>query len=929
MKKKSIISIMLAAAISAASAVSGMVTLAENTNPNRLNNGECYGQDGSVYWWGTHADEEGAVISYSVTLQEEDGNSFARCSNRTESGAAQSIFQWLNYTEEDKNKGNEDLRPKSGKNYDISFRARISPDATAKPTGEKIMLALNGDVLCEGILTENWVMFTGTSKIKNVGECNSYRIYTDGTVDFDVDDIFVRLNENEKEVTYGEIIQNGDFEGGNTDGWWGFGAVTIETLPADAKHNSPYAKISGREADWAGMGQNTTAIVGGQKYSVKADVAADAADGAETTSVNIMITYTDVSGNAQYIQAGTAEVRNGEWGAIDSDFTLPEDIPNEITIYINSANQGDTIYADNISIKAVKPNSVAYKNVGEHNPLMTHRFGADPFAMEYDGRLYIYMSSDAYPHDENGELLLDENGGLQGNNYGNINSITVISTDDMVNWTDHGRIPVGARNSAPEAEPNGAAQWATNSWAPSAVHKTIDGKEKFFLYFADNGSGIGVLEADSPTGPFTDPIGESLVALGKTEGTEGVQWCFDPAVFIDDDGQAYMYFGGGDRAGDGMENNPKTARVIKLGDDMISTVGEAVEIDAPGIFEDSGIHKYNGKYYYSYSTNWGCTNLPTVSIAYMTSDNPMGPFEYKGIALKSMWDYFQYGGNNHHAIFEYNNQWYITYHSEILDRDIMGSNHGYRSAHINKLEYNDAGTIKTATADREGVEQIKDFNPYKKTEAETIAWNAGIETANLGDTYNGNMKLTSIDDGDWTSLSSVNFGDDGAAAFKAVVKSDKGGKINIRLDSPTGAIAGTLNIPAGINGFEELSVNLPEAIKGKYNVFFTFEGDGEDLFEVDYWNFAKDASETVFKVDEPQLVGSEAVIKVTNTTSEDRNIFVYVASYNEGVLTNVTKTERTSEADSGEIEIKASAQAGDVVYVWDNMMSPYTDKKTL
>ena len=83
--------------------------------------------------------------------------------------------------------------------------------------------------------------------------------------------------------------------------------------------------------------------------------------------------------------------------------------------------------------------------------------------------------------------------------------INVMSSADLVNWSDHGSINV--------AGSNGIAKWASNSWAPTAAHKTINGKEKFFVYFANNASGIGVLTGDSPTGPWSDPLGRALINL--------------------------------------------------------------------------------------------------------------------------------------------------------------------------------------------------------------------------------------------------------------------------------------------------------------------------------------------------------------------------------------------------------------------------------
>ena len=123
------------------------------------------------------------------------------------------------------------------------------------------------------------------------------------------------------------------------------------------------------------------------------------------------------------------------------------------------------------------------KGMLDNNPLMTQRFGADPYALVYDDTLYIYMTADTPEYDANGEL--------KDNSYGIIRSINVISTKDMVNWTDHGSIYAAGKD--------GAAKKANNSWAPAAAWKMIDGKPKFFLYFANNGSGIFVLTSDSPT----------------------------------------------------------------------------------------------------------------------------------------------------------------------------------------------------------------------------------------------------------------------------------------------------------------------------------------------------------------------------------------------------------------------------------------------
>ena len=192
----------------------------------------------------------------------------------------------------------------------------------------------------------------------------------------------------------------------------------------------------------------------------------------------------------------------------------------------------------------------SFKDLKNHNPCLTQKFSADPGVMEYNGRLYVYGTND-------GSLQSNK---PADNEYGRINQINVMSSADLVNWSDHGTINV--------AGSNGAAKWAGNSWAPTAGHKKIDGKEKFFLYFANNASGIGVLVSDSPTGPWTDPIGGPLIS--RSTPNCNVEWLFDPAVLVDNDGTGYLYFGGG--VPNGKAANPQTIRAVKLGDGLLKTL---------------------------------------------------------------------------------------------------------------------------------------------------------------------------------------------------------------------------------------------------------------------------------------------------------------------------------------------------------------------
>lgn len=506
----------------------------------------------------------------------------------------------------------------------------------------------------------------------------------------------------------------------------------------------------------------------------------------------------------------------------------------------------------NIGLLKPENNAVA-KLLGNSNPLIDYDYGADPFALVYDGRVYLYMTADQYEYDEEGNLI--------DNTYSKINKLHVISSDDMVNWTDHGFIQV--------AGPDGVAKWATYSWAPAVAYKQIDGEDKFFLYFCNSGGGIGVLEGDSPVGPWRDPNGKALID-GSTPGVQGVPWVFDPAVMVDDDGTGYLVFGGG--VPTGQDLNPKSARIVKLADNMTSLAddedGTPKMIDAPCMFEDGGIHKANGKYYYTYCSNFSGDHSAIEGypgygiICCMVSDDPMGPYTYVGEILQNPSYYFNVGGNNHHALFEFNGTTYITYHAQTLGK-ALGIEKGYRSTHINEVEYYEDGSIKPIDADMEGVSQLKAFSPYSEAAGTTIGWNSGIAPRDLG---GNDMVLSSINNGDWVAIGGVDFGDNGADTFEVKVAGLAGGTIELRLDSPDGERIGTLDVESG-NGdeFTALSCSVENAI-GEHTLFFVYKGDGdEDLMEIQSWQFIE--KEPVKDVDKTAL--KEAIDKASEINSSE------------------------------------------------------------
>jgi beta-xylosidase len=265
------------------------------------------------------------------------------------------------------------------------------------------------------------------------------------------------------------------------------------------------------------------------------------------------------------------------------------------------------------------------------NPILPD-FQADPSARVFGGRLYIYPSHD-----------------IAGSKGWDMVDWHVFSTDDMVKWQDHGVI-FSLKDTT----------WAkTNAWAPDCIER----HGKYYFYFPADGQ-IGVAIADSPTGPFKDALGKQLI-----DRNEAGIFCIDPCVFIDDDGQAYLYFG----------NKNDHVGVVKLKEDMVTRDGPIQVLDLPHYHEGIWIHKRNGIYYASYPSYLGrqIANLMEYSMA----KSPLGPFDYQGVILDN------HSRNVHCSITEFKGQWYLFYH-------VAGPSPYERRVCVERLFYNEDGTIE-------------------------------------------------------------------------------------------------------------------------------------------------------------------------------------------------------------------------------------------
>ncbi len=474
----------------------------------------------------------------------------------------------------------------------------------------------------------------------------------------------------------------------------------------------------------------------------------------------------------------------------------------------------------NNGIKIGKISGKVYKNEQCGNPISTSIFCADPTSVEYEGRLYVYGTND-HQQSENSDK----------NDYEYIKSLVCFSTDDMVNWVYHGIIPVGE-----------IAPWIHNSWAPSIVsRKEEDGLTHFYLYFSNNGKGVGVITATDPRGPWSDPLGKPLV-YQNMPGLENCPAPFDPGVCIDEYGTGWLTFGGGVPArGDTIHT--MVPKIVKLGKDMLSFDSEFVPIDAPYFFEASELNYINGTYYYTYCNDWQSRESwdrddiaapPICSMAYLTTKTPLdsSSWDYRGA-------YFYNAGensngesghrwaNNHTHFMEYKGINYIFHHTLFLE-ELMGTASGFRSMMTEYLPMDTVtGEIPVAAATEKGVEQIKPLDPYVENSGSVM-----FTSADIGYEKIANPPARSMAEGAWIYVRGADFGS-GATGFAASVKGK--GRMEVRFDDVYSEPAAFIEFDC-TEFTDVVSDGIAKDIIGEHDIYFVFS-DKDMKFES--WVFTK------------------------------------------------------------------------------------------
>ncbi|GLI78188.1 hypothetical protein PoHVEF18_006495 [Penicillium ochrochloron] len=435
------------------------------------------------------------------------------------------------------------------------------------------------------------------------------------------------------------------------------------------------------------------------------------------------------------------------------------------------------------------------KLAGADNPIIQTIYTADPAPVVHDGRLYCFTDHD-----------------LPNSTFFNMTDWRLFSTTDMVNWLDHGTV----------------MSLKTFSWASGAsawAGQVISRNGKFYYYApmthgATGAMAIGVGISDTITGPYVDALGHPFL-----ENNE-----FDPTVFIDDDGQAYLYWG-----------NPDLW-YVKLNEDMISYKGTPAKINltvagfgaregnenrTTSFEEGPWVYKRNGIYYIVYAADC-CAE----DIRYTMGTGPLGPWSYQGVLMPTQGSSF----TNHPGVIDYKGHSYFFYHNGALP----GGGGFERSVAVEPFTYNPDGTIPQMNMTKKGAPRIDTLDPYQRQEAELIAWEVGVSTEVCSE---GGLNVCNINNGDYIKVEGVNFG--GGKGAKSVefrvASAASGGTIEMHLGSTDGTLLGACTIPSTGGWQTWTTVSCPvSGAKGIQDLYFVYTGAGSgDLFNVNWWRFSK------------------------------------------------------------------------------------------
>jgi hypothetical protein len=422
------------------------------------------------------------------------------------------------------------------------------------------------------------------------------------------------------------------------------------------------------------------------------------------------------------------------------------------------------------------------------NPVIRDQFTADPTARVFNGKVYLYPSHDV------------ANQGKGRKDWFCMEDYHVFSSSNLTEWTDHGVIVT--QDKVPWVRPDFYAMWA-----PDCISKN----GKFYFYFPaiakdttlGRGFSIGVAVADNPEGPFV-PEQKPIV------GVRGI----DPNVFIDKDGQAYLYW------------SARKFYVAKLKENMVELASEPIEIanlPEKGLKEGPFVFEHNGIYYMTFPH----VENKTERLEYAMGKSPVGPFKMAGVIMDESstgcW-------TNHHSFINYQKQWYLFYHHN----DYSPSFDKNRSVRIDSLFFNSGGTIKKVIPTLRGVGLTNAKSQIQIDRYSNISTTGvSVEHHDATNTFAG-WKTKLEKQNSWIQYNVVDFGKKRLKTVKVRAISAKGSTIQIRLDKIDGDMLAEVKIPKG-ESWETLEAKLSKYKKGTHNLFIILKDSSP--VEIDWIQF--------------------------------------------------------------------------------------------
>lgn len=424
------------------------------------------------------------------------------------------------------------------------------------------------------------------------------------------------------------------------------------------------------------------------------------------------------------------------------------------------------------------------------NPIVRNQYSADPTARVFGNKVYLFPSHD---------ILATEGKGRVG--WFCMEDYHVFSSSDLIGWTDHGVIV--EQNKVPWVRPN-----SYSMWAPDCIERN----GKYYFYFPTGprdtvtygrGFTIGVAIADKPEGPYVPQ--ETPI-----KGVRGI----DPNVFIDKDGQAYLYWSAG---------NIYAAKLKENMTELASDVVILKDLPSKGLKEGPYLFERNGIYYLTFPH----VENKIERLEYSTSNNPLGPFKMTGVIMDESptgcW-------TNHHSIIQFKNQWYLFYH----DRDYSPNFDKARSVRADSLFFNDDGTIKQVVRTLRGIGVT---NAKKEIQIDRYSKmsDGGVSIAFLDtlDRFKG-WKAVFNGAGAWIQYNTVDFGKKSLKTVLINTAAEAGAVLQIHTGSTSGPVIAEIKIPKSI-GWKVIKTSVIKFQPGIQNLFVV--SNGNNKAEVDWIKF--------------------------------------------------------------------------------------------